>query len=68
MKPVSGLRQKSIWQSPDSEKPSWSYAADRSYTFDSVHCEVDLEYSYGERDNCTLFYGERGEGADPDSE
>ena len=46
---------------PDSEKPSWSYAADRSYTFDSVHCEVDLEYSYGERDNCTLFYGERGE-------
>ena len=46
---------------PDSEKPSWSYAADRSYTFDSVHCEVDLEYSYGERENCTLFYGERGE-------
>ena len=46
---------------PDSEKPSWSYAADRSYTFDSVHCEVDLEYSYGERDNCILFYGERGE-------
>ena len=46
---------------PDSEEPRWCYAADRSYTFDSVHCEVDLEYSYGERDNCTLFYGERGE-------